>query len=91
MTSIGDYAFENCRSLLSIDIPKNVTNIGYIAFAGDSSLTYFNVDTDNTNYSSSNGILFNKGKTILIQYPAGKTGSNYTIPNSVTTIGERAF
>ena len=35
--------------------------------------------------------MFDKNQTILICYPAGKTESNYTIPDSVTTIGERAF
>lgn len=38
-----------------------------------------------------NGVLFNKEKTVLIAYPAGKTGTNYTIPDSVTSIGQSAF
>jgi hypothetical protein len=53
-------------------------------------LTTISVDESNQNYSSSDGVLFNKDKTTLMQFPGGKTGS-YTIPNSVTTIGERAF
>jgi hypothetical protein len=36
------------------------------------------------------GVLFNKNQTTLIQYPGGKVGS-YTIPNSVTSIGDYAF
>ena len=36
-----------------------------------------------------NHVLFNKNKTTLIAYRAKET--NYTIPNSVTTIGEHAF
>jgi uncharacterized repeat protein (TIGR02543 family) len=54
------------------------------------SLTDIDVDNDNTSYSSINGVLFNKAKTTLLQYPRGKQGA-YTIPNSVTSIGERAF
>ncbi len=44
----------------------------------------------NSYYRSSNGVLFNYNMTELIQYPAGKSGS-YSIPNSVTSIKERAF
>ena len=45
----------------------------------------------NTAYYSVNGILFNKDKTTLICYPAGKPETDYTIPNSVTVIGVNAF
>lgn len=37
------------------------------------------------------GVLFDQGQTTLIQYPAGKAGAPYTIPNSVTSIGNYAF
>jgi hypothetical protein len=49
------------------------------------------VDTNNPAYSSVDGVLFDKSQTTLIQYPAGKTGSSYTIPDSVTSIGDWAF
>ena len=89
--SIGDYAFAYCSSLTSITIPNSVTSIGYAAFAYCSSLTSINVDTNNPNYCSIDGVLFNKDKTTLIQYPIGNTRTEYTIPNSVTSIGEYAF
>jgi hypothetical protein len=49
------------------------------------------VDTLNPVYSSVAGVLFNKSQTTLIEYPAGKAGTSYTIPNTVTNIGEVAF
>ncbi len=49
------------------------------------------VDSENENYSSLNGVLFNKNKTELLCYPSGKTESSYSIPNSVTSIGLSAF
>jgi len=50
------------------------------------------VDSGNAKYSSSDdGVLFNKDKTILVQYPAGHDGTDYTIPGSVTSIGMVAF
>ena len=91
VTSIGDSAFFGCSSLTSITIPDSVTSIGDSAFFGCSSLNQINVDTANTAYSSVNGVLFNKNKTELIKYPAGKADTSYTIPNSVTSIGSGAF
>ena len=91
VTSIGYSAFIDCTSLTNITIPNSVTNIGDSAFWGCSSLTAIYVAVDNKNYTSVNGVLFNKDKTALICYPAGKTDKSYNIPNSVTSIGDHAF
>ena len=91
ITSIGDYAFAGCSSMKTITIPSSVTSIGEWAFSGCWGLTEIVVKSANTNYASKNGVLFNKDKTTIIWYPASKTGATYTIPNSVTSIGERAF
>jgi len=92
VASIGDYAF-GWTGLASVTIPNNVTNIGYdnYAFYGCASLTAISVNAGNPAYSSVAGVLFNKSKTQLIQYPPGKAGISYTIPNSVTNIGNSAF
>ena len=91
ITEIGSYAFYNCSKLTSINIPNLVTKIGSCAFYRCTKLTGINVDSDNTAYSSVDGVLFNKDTTTLICYPAAKTGTTYTIPNSVTTIIDLAF
>jgi hypothetical protein len=49
------------------------------------------VEDANQNYASVDGVLFNKSNTQIIQYPAGKAGNSYEIPNSVTSIGSYAF
>ena len=69
---------------------KPVTKIGESAFWGCSSLTSIEVGKGNSEYSSEDGVLFDKNKTVLIQFPAGKSG-HYTIPDSVNSIGEWAF
>jgi len=85
VTSIGDYAFYDCPSLTSIVIPSSVISIGFKAFRGCQSLTSVVVDSANPNYSSLDGVLFNKDQTAPILFPEGKAGS-YSIPNSVTYI-----
>ena len=91
VTSIDHYAFENCTSLTSITIPDSVRYIGNDIFRDCNSLTSINVDSGNSNYSSMNGNLFNKDKTELIRYAMGKSDTLYTIPGSVTSIGDEAF
>ena len=93
VTSIGEFAFDCCgadKSLTSVTIPESVTSIGYGAFKNCCSLTTIVVSAGNMNYSSQNGVLFNKDRTKLIQYPGGKSGA-YTIPEGVTSIYSSAF
>ncbi|MGA2867045.1 MAG: leucine-rich repeat domain-containing protein, partial [Verrucomicrobiota bacterium] len=89
VTNIGKYAFEDCTSLTGVTIPNSVTSIGYWAFSYCTSLTAITVDALNYVYSSVAGVLFNKSQTTLIQCPGGKAGS-YTVPSSVTNIGDYA-
>ena len=92
VTSIGRIAFGECTSLTSITIPDSITSIGEGAFGACTSLTSITVDGNNKYYSNdSDGVLFNKDKTKLIQYPAGNTSSSYIIPDSVTNIDSGAF
>ena len=91
VTTIEYDAFYSCTGLTSITIPASVTTIGNSVFGGCTNLTSILVDSENPNYSSDNGVLFNKDKTTIIQYPSGKTETSYTIPNSVTSIGNYAF
>ncbi len=90
LKSIGDYAFEGCRKLELITIPSSVTNIGECAFILCDNLDKINVHNGNANYSSVNGVLFNKNKTQLIKVPCNTVGE-YLIPESVTSIEKVAF
>ncbi|MBO4676201.1 MAG: leucine-rich repeat protein, partial [Oscillospiraceae bacterium] len=88
--SIGGGAFRGCSGLTSVSIPKSVTSIGETAFSSCDGLAEINVTSENPNYSSLDGVLFNIDMTLLLCCPAGKTGE-YSIPTSVTSIGDSAF
>ena len=90
VTSIGIAAFRN-SGLTTASIGNGVTTIGNNAFYACWALTQFNVDEANTAYCSDGGVLFNKDKTTLLQYPAGKTETTYAVPANVTSIAEYAF
>ena len=91
VTTIGTNALFNCISLTSLTIPSSVTTIGTNALFNCTSLTNIIVDANNPNFSSENGVLFNKSKTILILYPSASINTSYIIPNSVSTINTNSF
>ena len=88
VTTIGDGAFDGCTGLTAINIPTSVTTIGNSAFSGCSSLATISVASDNPKYDSRNNcnaIIETATNTLI----AGC--KNTTIPNSVTSIGGKAF
>jgi hypothetical protein len=90
VTRIKSNAFRNSKGLGAVSIPSSVTEIPRYAFAACTGLAEISVDAAHPKFSSSNGVLFNKDRTELIQCPGGKAGA-YTIPDSVTHVGNLAF
>jgi hypothetical protein len=88
---VEDRAFRRCTGLTSIHIPTAVNFIGVNLFSGCTKLSGIEVETGNTVYSSADGVLFDKTKKSLISFPGGKTGTSYTIPNTVKTLEIDAF
>ena len=91
VTGIGYEAFFEVGALTSVTIPSSITNIAGDPFDDCIYLTTITVNSGNPAYTSSGGILFNKNQTALIQYPPHKSGTSYTIPNSVITLGDGTF
>ncbi len=91
VTSIGNATFSGCVSMENITIPDSVKIIGEAAFDGCTSLVNFNVDENNTAYCSPNGVLLNKDKTELLQFPIRSENTNYVIPDTVKIIHDEAF
>ena len=95
LTFIGKQALSGC-GFTEITIPSGVSEFekNYIdmnPFGGCVNLTSINVSPANNYFSSENGVLFNKDKTIIMSYPEAKNDPSYTIPNSVKIIAETAF
>ncbi|MDP4120517.1 MAG: leucine-rich repeat protein [Bacillota bacterium] len=91
LDSIENCAFQGCTSLTSVTIPSSVTYMNMSAFKDCNNLTDINVDPNNNNYSSVNGVLFSKDKTQLLEFPFGKSIMSYSIPSGVTSIEDNAF
>ena len=89
--NIGDNAFYESNCLIDITIPKETTSIGDNVFDGCINLKSINVEENNQNYTSIDGVLFNKNKTEIICYPSEKEDKDYIIPNSVRDIADSAF
>lgn len=88
LVSIGGFVFSSCN-MTSITLPSTVSAIEPFAF-NSSSLASIAVASANPCFSSLNGVLYNKSRKTLLQYPAGKTGA-FVIPSSVTRIETYAF
>ncbi len=97
VTSIGEEAFYGCSGLTSITIPNSVTSIGSRAFANVPIIFYNGTATGApwgarsvNGYIEGNLVYADASKTTLLACFAAVEGE-IVIPNSVTSIGERAF
>ena len=92
LTEIGDSAFAYNSGFQAVSISQNIQTVGTGAFKGCPNLTAITVDANNANYSSVDGVLYNKAGNVLLQFPAAKTiGAEYVLSTDVTEIGEDAF
>lgn len=81
-------AFRNCSSLHTIEVPTLVESIE--TSAGCTALTEINVQAGNSHYSSKDGVLLSGDGKSILWFPMGKEGE-YTLPSTVTTVGDYAF
>ena len=91
LTTLDADAFWNCNGLTEVVIPANLVNLDLSAFDYCHSMTAYTVAEGHPNYSSADGVLFNKDKTELVKFPLGNTAAQYTAPDTVVTIREFAF
>ena len=81
-------SFKQFPSLKRLELPATITKVG---IATIENLQEVIVDKTNTEFSTEDGVLFNKNKTILLSFPRGRDVKKYVIPDGVETIAEEAF
>jgi hypothetical protein len=93
VVSIDGAAFRNRGNLKTVLLCENLREIRDGAFLGCVKLEAFAFwgATESQYYTVENGILYSKDKTVLVNYPSGKTEKGYVVPASVTTIGNYAL
>ena len=87
---IASGAFTACANLSGIFIPAAVNTIEEGAFSWCSRMTAIDVDPNNANFESRNGVLFNKDYSVMIRCPGGMPG-NYAVPDGVVELAPAAF
>ncbi len=83
--------FFSCARLASITLPASVAAVDFTLFAGCNVLSEIIISEDSATYKTVGGVLFDKSMSTLIYYPVGKSDRTYTVPESVTAIGDYAF
>ncbi len=92
--SISSNIFDSCTALREVNLSGDCTGL----INGDdnpflylSALEKINVSDGNGDYSSKDGVLYNKDKTVLIYYPLGRTNKEFTVPDGIKELAENAF
>jgi hypothetical protein len=88
IASIGNQAFGGCTGLTEINLPASLTSIGFNPFTYCINLTTITVDSNNSQFSSRNGMLLDKAGTTLYGYPSA---SGTVTLSDITSIGDSAF
>lgn len=90
VTTIGKAALSSCSKLATVNLPSSLASFDAYdsSVATLAALKEINI-TNNANFSSANGVLFEGTK--LVCYPKMKTDTSYSIPEGTTAIGYYAF
>ena len=89
--NIGENSFLGCLGLTIVNLPSTLATIGTNAFFGCENVKSFNMESANTNYISTGGVLYNGAMTMIIAYPNGSEETSFAIPHGVTTLDPRMF
>lgn len=89
---LDESAFQDCSSVRRFHLPASLRSIGYLALhVGEGQLLSIHVAQGNKHFTSTHGVLYDRCKTTILQYPCAKRRKEYTIPASVTTIACDCF
>ncbi len=89
LKEISTMAINTCYKLEKIELPSNITNIGF--FMECNALKEIIISENNESLCVADGVVFSKDKTRLVLYPRGREETSYTVPEGVEVIGENSF
>ncbi len=84
-------AFTSLDLLTSVSLPNSLKNYNSGAFLNCAKLTNITVNSQNTEYTSENGVLYTKNKDKLVCYPSGKTATSFTVDAACLELSNYAF
>ena len=91
ITSIRNFAFSGNDNLISLTLPDSLMTVG-LGFVTDcDKLEEIRISSNNPIFETIDGVLFNKETKTLVAFPPGKNVTEYTVPQGIISIGERAF
>ena len=88
---IGEKAFAFAPHVTAITIPASVTKIDDPSFYTLPKLETITVSENSVGFTVVDGVLYHKKMKTVYCYPQGKAGDSYTLPDTITTIGAKAF
>lgn len=91
ITQIPYRAFGGCSRLKAAVVPATASVIDATAFDDCLGIEGFTVDEENINYSSADGVLFNKEKSALIKFPPARAVEIYSAPEGTENVNDKAF
>ena len=91
VTTIGSGAFDTNGDMASLGLPASLVSYNKDVFDKCTNLQSFVIDSSNTKFKTTDGVLYSKDGKTLIRYPIAKSGTSFTVPSTVTTIGYSAF
>ena len=91
VTSVGNEAFHSSIYLQTVNIGKDISDLGNFAFYDCWNLANVNLDPENAYYLSDENVLYNPNKTELIYYAPGNINTEFKVPGTVRVISNGAF
>ena len=91
LETIKGGAFYDCERLGSVQIPSGTKTIENGCFSNCDSLILLETDPSNSSFITVDNVLYTADRKTLLQYPAGKTDTSFTIPDGVETVAADSF
>ena len=83
LKKLGDHVFSNSQQLAAVSLPAALEEVGVFVFDNCAGLKAINVAEGGQHFVSTDGVLYNKGRTTIVKYPDGKSARDFELPDTV--------